>query len=79
MVHTLLDGMCNTMMKNMVLVYLAGNLGTVLKQTTSIPRFLITAGPHRMLVSIAQFLTQGPKFLEKVYELDPLTGWCRCS
>ncbi len=77
--HTLLDGMSNTMMKNMAIAYLAGNLGTVLKQTTSIPRFLITAGPHRMLVSIAQFLTQGPKFLEKVYELDPLTGWCRCS
>ena len=69
--HTLLDGMCNTMMKNMAIAYLAGNLGTVLKQTTSIPRFLITAGPHRILVSIAQFLTQGPKFLEKVYELDP--------
>lgn len=69
--HNLLDGMCNTMTKNMAIAYLAGNLGTVLKQTTSIPRFLITAGPHRILVSIAQFLTQGPKFLEKVYELDP--------
>ena len=69
--HNLLDGMCNTMAKNMAIAYLAGNLGTVLKQTTSIPRFLITAGPHRILVSIAQFLTQGPKFLEKVYELDP--------
>ena len=69
--HSLLDKMSNTMMKNMVIAYLAGNLGTVLKQTTSIPRFLITAGPHRILVSIAQFLTQGPKFLEKVYELDP--------
>lgn len=69
--HNLLDGMCNTMAKNMAIAYLAGNLGTVLKQTTSIPRFLITAGPHRILVSIAQFLTQGAKFLEKVYELDP--------
>ena len=69
--HSLLDKMSNTMMKNMVIAYLAGNLGTVLKQTTSIPRFLITAGPHRILVSIAQFLTQGPKFLENVYELDP--------
>ena len=69
--HNLLDKMSNTMMKNMVIAYLAGNLGTALKQTTSIPRFLITAGPHRILVSIAQFLTQGPKFLENVYELDP--------
>ena len=69
--HSLLDKMSNTLMKNMVIAYLAGNLGTALKQTTSIPRFLITAGPHRILVSIAQFLTQGPKFLENVYELDP--------
>ena len=69
--HNLLDKLAGTMSKNMVIAYLAGNLGTVLKQTTSIPRFLITAGPHRILASLAQFLAQGPKFLEKVYELDP--------
>ena len=69
--HNLLDRLTKTVTKNMVIAYLAGNLGTVLKQTTSLPRFLNTAGAHRMLVSIAQFLTQGPKFLEKVYELDP--------
>ena len=43
----------------------------MLKQTTSIPRFLITAGPHRILVALGDFLIRGPKFLEEVYAMDP--------
>ena len=69
--HNVLDRLSSTLAKNMSIAYLAGNLSTVLKQTTSIPRFLITAGPHRMLVSLGHFLLRGPKFLEEVYTMDP--------
>ena len=69
--HNVLDRLTSTLAKNMSIAYLAGNLSTVLKQTTSIPRFLITAGPHRMLVSLGHFLLRGPKFLEEVYTMDP--------
>ena len=69
--HNVLDGLCSFMAKNMSIAYLAGNLATVLKQTTSIPRFLITAGPHRILVALGDFLIRGPKFLEEVYAMDP--------
>lgn len=69
--HNVLDRLSSALAKNMSIAYLAGNLSTVLKQTTSIPRFLITAGPHRMLVSLGHFLLRGSKFLEEVYTMDP--------
>ena len=56
---------------NMAITYLAGNLGTVLKQITSMPRFLITAGPSHLFAAIGQFLRNPNSFLEHVYELDP--------
>ena len=69
--HDFLDGAARFMTRNMVVTYLAGNLSTVMKQFTSIPRFLITAGPQHLFSSTAQFLASGPEFLDRIYELDP--------
>jgi hypothetical protein len=66
-----LDGMAGFMARNMSATYLAYNLGTALKQLTSIPRFLLTAGPHRILASIGEFMLNPVGFLNEVYELDP--------
>jgi len=62
---------------NMAIAYLTLNFGTVLKQVTSLPRFLITAGPKFIAQSAREFLAdvwsgnRGEGFLNKVYELDP--------
>ena len=55
----------------MSISYLCGNLGTVVKQLTSVPRFLMTAGPTRILASIGRFMANPKAFLENVYDLDP--------
>ena len=69
--HNVLDGASSYLAKNMSIAFLCGNFGTVMKQMTSIPRFLITAGPHRILSSIGQFMIDPKAFLDTVYELDP--------
>jgi hypothetical protein len=71
MAHSVLNVTAAFMAKNMSISYLAGNLATVLKQTTSIPRFLTTAGPHRLLAAIGEFAIKPNKFLEEIYEMDP--------
>jgi hypothetical protein len=71
MAHNVLNSAAGFMAKNMSITYLAGNLLTVLKQTTSIPRFLITAGPHRIMAAIGKFSVNPMRFLEEVYEMDP--------
>jgi hypothetical protein len=69
--HGLLDTASNFLSRNMSIAYLCGNLGTVLRQMTSIPRFLTTAGPHRLLAATTRFMLNPAKFLQEVYELDP--------
>lgn len=69
--HNLLDNAASFLIKNMSVTYLAGNLATAMKQMTSIPRFLITAGPDKILGSILQFSVNPNGFLETVYDLDP--------
>ncbi|MBR1672552.1 MAG: hypothetical protein IJ702_06470, partial [Fretibacterium sp.] len=66
-----LGDLSNGVARNMSIAYIAGNCGTVLKQTTSIPRFLITAGAHRLIWATARFLTNPTAFLERAYALDP--------
>ncbi|MDO4561450.1 MAG: hypothetical protein Q4C86_10925 [bacterium] len=61
----------NTLSKNMAYTYLAANIGTVLKQTTSIPRFLITAGPAQIGCAIGKYLQHPKQFLEDIYAMDP--------
>ncbi|MEG2185456.1 MAG: hypothetical protein RRY12_12315 [Cloacibacillus sp.] len=61
----------NTLGKNMAYTYLAANIGTVLKQTTSIPRFLITAGPAQIGCAIGEYLQHPKQFLEDIYAMDP--------
>jgi hypothetical protein len=68
--HSVLDAAAGFFARNMSVSYLAGNLATVLKQTTSIPRFLVTAGPLRILANIGKFLTSPQRFLNEVYEMD---------
>ncbi|KEJ91605.1 hypothetical protein [Synergistes jonesii] len=65
------DRAANAMGKNMAYTYLAANVGTVLKQTTSIPRFLITAGPAQVGCAIGEYMLNPGRFLEEVYALDP--------
>lgn len=65
------DRAANAMGKNMAYTYLAANVGTVLKQTTSIPRFLITAGPAQVGCAIGEYMLHPERFLEEVYALDP--------
>jgi hypothetical protein len=55
----------------MSVTYLAYNLGTALKQTTSIPRFLLTAGPVHLGLAIGEFGINPRRFLNEVYALDP--------
>lgn len=57
--------------RNMAVAYLCLNLGTVLKQLTSIPRFLISANYGHLMTSIARFAAHPQAMLEKVYTLDP--------
>lgn len=57
--------------RNMAVAYLCLNLGTVLKQLTSIPRFLISANYGHLMTSIARFAAHPQAMLEKVYALDP--------
>ena len=66
-----LDSLSSKVARNMSVAYIAGNCGSVLKQLTSIPRFLITAGPQRLLWSAARFIANPKAFLERAYELDP--------
>lgn len=61
----------NTLGKNMAYTYLAANIATVLKQTTSIPRFLITAGPAQIGCAIGEYLQHPKQFLEDIYVMDP--------
>lgn len=64
--------------RNMAVAYLALNLGTVLKQFSSLPRFLITAGPghvinctRKCLAAIVKGEGKRNEFLENVYAMDP--------
>ncbi len=56
---------------NMAYTYLAANLGTVMKQTTSIPRFLVTAGHAELACAVADYVSHPKQFLEDIYDMDP--------
>lgn len=71
LVHGVLDDMSRTLTRNMAISYLAANPSPVMKQTASLPRFMIAAGLHRMLASTARFLSNHKAFLDRVYELSP--------
>ena len=60
--HTLLDGVSGFLAQNMTVTYLAGNLGTAVKQLASYPRFLLTAGPHRIFYNTARYQVQKAVF-----------------
>ena len=71
-----MDGVSGYLGKNMAVAYLALNLGTVLKQFSSLPRFLITAGPTHIFSALYDFMkginpTGTNKLLDEVYALDP--------
>ena len=66
-----LDGAAQFFGRSMSVAYLCGNLGTIIKQTTSYPRVLAHAGPIHMGAALAEFTANPKAFLEKVYELDP--------
>ena len=72
---TVLDGVYSYLGRNMAIAYLTLNFGTVLKQITSLPRFLITAGPTFILKSTGEFLASQRMgknlLLEEIYKLDP--------
>ncbi|MCR4818059.1 MAG: hypothetical protein K5841_03775 [Fretibacterium sp.] len=65
-----LDSLSSKMARNMSVAYIAGNCGTVMKQLTSIPRFLITAGPMRLTLATSRFLANPQAFLARAYALD---------
>ena len=69
--NAVMNGVSSYFGRNMAVAYLCLNFGTVLKQLTSIPRFLISATPGHLMSAIAQFATHPEAMLEKVYELDP--------
>ena len=71
-----MDGVSGYLGKNMAVAYLALNLGSVLKQFSSLPRFLITAGPTHIFSALYDFMkginpTGTNKLLDEVYALDP--------
>lgn len=65
------DKLGNFLGTNMAYTYLAANLGTVLKQTTSIPRFIVTAGPAELANAVAEYVRHPKQFLEDIYAMDP--------
>ena len=65
------EDLSNFMGTNMAYTYLAANLGTVLKQTTSIPRFIVTAGPAELANAVAEYVRHPKQFLEDIYAMDP--------
>ena len=77
--HAVMNNTSRMLARNMTVAYLCGNLATILKQTTSLPRFLVAAGPHRILASLGEFMagsvagigTGENAFLERIYDLDP--------
>jgi hypothetical protein len=77
--HAVLNNTSRMLARNMSVAYLAYNLGTMLKQMTSLPRFIVAAGPHRILYSMGEFLagvadyasTGQNGFLNEIYDLDP--------
>ena len=71
-----MDGVSGYLGKNMAVAYLALNLGSVLKQFSSLPRFLVTAGPTHIFSALYDFMkginpTGTNKLLDEVYALDP--------
>jgi len=69
--NAVMNGVSSYFGRNMAVAYLCLNLGTVLKQLTSIPRFLISANYGHLMTSIAQFAAHPQAMLEKVSALDP--------
>lgn len=69
--NAVMNGVSSYFGRNMAVAYLCLNLGTVLKQLTSIPRFLISANYGHLMTSIARFAAHPRAMLEKVYALDP--------
>lgn len=69
--HNAVNALTNRLARNMSLTYLALNVSTALKQFTSLPRFLISAGPARILASCGRLLSERGAFYERIYELDP--------
>ena len=72
---TVLDGMYAYLGRNMAIAYLTLNFGTMLKQFTSLPRFIVTAGPVYLANAMGQFLMSQRKgknlLLDEIYKLDP--------
>ncbi len=66
-----LEDVSRFMARNMSIAYLCGNLGTMLKQTSSYFRALPYSGPKFMINAIGQFLQNPNKFLETCYNLAP--------
>ena len=69
--YDVLDGVVGWMAKNMTNAYLCGNLATILKQTTSIGKFIPYCPPHYLIKSLHGLLTRRGRFLNECYDLDP--------
>ena len=69
--HNALNKAASTLGRNMSMVYLAGSISAALKQVASIPRFLMTAGPTRLLAACGQYMENPRGFMREVYRLDP--------
>ncbi|MGI6076448.1 MAG: hypothetical protein ACOYD9_08845, partial [Pyramidobacter sp.] len=69
--HDALNKVASTLGRNMSVVYLAFSLPASLKQWASIPRFLMTAGPTRLLAACWQYMENPKEFMREAYRLDP--------
>ena len=69
--YDVLDGVVGWMAKNMTNAYLCGNLATILKQTTSIGKFIPYCPPHYLIKSLHGLLRRRGRFLNECYDLDP--------
>ena len=69
--NNVLDNSYEKLARGMAVTYLCGNLGVIIKQTSSYPRFLAYAGATHMASSIGQFTANPKAFLNHVFELDP--------
>jgi hypothetical protein len=66
--HGMFDKAANFLARRQAIAYLAGNLGTVMRQFTSIPRFMTGVGPGRLMEAAWEIAANG---LKSVYESDP--------
>ena len=69
--HSALNSVTRAIGRHMSIAYLCGSLSTMLKQTLSLPRVLISAGFTQVFAEIGKFAIHPKEYIAEVKRLDP--------